>query len=155
MVGHGAEPANQNAKKLDTPELRAEAYAQYCAHIAGGFPKKAWCFKHPDVTLTWETMEKYIRESPVDFDPDQKKEAESKSLMKWFGILGGAAEGTNQKANIAALQIILRNMFKWDRPELNQEESSGSLLQTHDLLMAQLTRKQAEADQATPSNESL
>lgn len=62
--------------KLTTPELKELAYNSYCEHISQGYPKKAWCFKHPHVSLTWETMEKYIKEEPDVFDSIHKEIAE-------------------------------------------------------------------------------
>lgn len=147
MSSAGAPFGNQNNKKLDTPELRAKAYAQYCAHIASGKSKRSWCFEHPNLTLTWETMEKYIKSDNIEFDPDTKKIAESKGFAVWEGTLEGCAKGHNKEANVAALQMIMRNKFGWDRRDTSSEEDqSGSLIQTHDLLMAQLTRKQEESD---------
>lgn len=112
---------NENAKKLKTPELCAEAYKQYCAHIANGKSKRSWCFDHPELTLTWETMEKYL-EDEVVFDPKKKKIAESKGFAKWEKVCEESADGTNRKANTASLQMIMRNKFGWDK----ESKQSGS-----------------------------
>ncbi len=59
-------PGNQYNKKLKTPELKAEAYRQYCAHIAEGYSKENFWFEHPDLTITWETVETYIKKEPKE-----------------------------------------------------------------------------------------
>jgi len=128
--------------KLHTPELKKEAFRQYCNHIASGRPKKAWRLKHPTITLTWETMEKYIKEDPVTFDPIQKKAAESESLEHWFGVLGDIAKGDNQKGNVAACQIIFRNMFKWDSKDHRDDDDDTSAQLANERLLDQLSKLQ-------------
>lgn len=128
--------------KLHTLELKKEAYRQYCNHLASGKPKKAWRFKHPNITLTWETMEKYIKEDQTIFDPLQKKQAEADSLEHWFGVLGAIATGDNQKGNVAACQIIFRNMFKWDHKDQVHDDDDGTALLAHERLLDQLSKLQ-------------
>lgn len=140
------QPGNQIAKKLPTIELQLEAYRQYCNWIAKGYPKKSWGFDHPTITLTWETMEKYIREDPTVFDPLQKKRAETRSFEGWFDVLAGIAKGDNQKGNVAACQMIFRNMFKWDTKEQREEEDDGAALQANEKLMGQLSQLQKKED---------
>jgi hypothetical protein len=146
------EKGNQVAKKLPTDELKQDAYAQYCAHIAKGYPKKAWCFEHPTLTLTWETMEKYIKNEPDVFDSSQKKVAESKSLNHWFSYLSASATGANQKANVASLQIILRNMHAWDKADNRADDTSSDVATNQEKIMSQLAQRQQE-EQEAPSSE--
>ena len=112
--------------RLKTPEIMIEAYQSYCDHIAQGYPQKAWCFEHPETSLHWETMEKYIRENPNILDPLHKKIAQAKSLRHWFSFLGESAKGSNVKANVASLQIILRNMHAWDAKDQVRETDTSS-----------------------------
>lgn len=112
-----AQKGNQNAKKLTTDELKIQAYDQYCAHIAKGKDKKSWFFKHPDLTLTWQTMERYIADDPVVFNPLKKELAYSEGYQHWEAIAEGLADGSNKKACVPALQMIMRNKFKWDRAD--------------------------------------
>jgi hypothetical protein len=137
-------PGSQYALKLTTHELKAEAFRQYCAHIAKGYPKKAWCFEHPTLTLTWETMERYIKDEPDIFDSTQKKIAESKSLNHWFSFLAASATGQNQKANVASLQIILRNMHAWDKSDHRHDENSTEIASNQEKIIAQITQAQQE-----------
>lgn len=152
-----ARVGNQHAKKLDTPELRQEAYRQYCDYIATGYQKKSWYFDHPDITLTWETMEKYIRLYPDEFDSTQMQIAEAKSLRYWEEILYAAARGINKDANIAGLQIIFRNKFKWDKLDAHSEGVDISASFNNERLIEQINSRQMIAQQpappATASNE--
>src|SRR5580693_8700090 len=87
LNGGGAPIGNKNGTKLKEEELRQEAYRQYCEHIASGIPKEAWFFEHPYdelKSLTHKTMEKYIKENPLEFPPIKKEQAESKSYNTWF-----------------------------------------------------------------------
>ena len=133
---------NQFAKKLKTDELKKEAYRQYCQHIAEGYPKKAWCLRHPDITLTWETMEKYIKEEPGVFDPIQKSASQADSLKLAFQHLWDSARGKNKDANVAALQIILRNMHCWDAKDPASANSDNNFMQAQEMVMKQLSDMQ-------------
>ena len=136
------EEGHQINVKLKTDELKREAYRQYCKHIASGYPKKAWCMRHPDITLTWETMEKYIKEDPSIFDPIHKNAAQADSLRLAFEHLWDSARGKNKDANVAALQIILRNMHAWDAKDLRSDESESNFRQAQEQVMKQLNDMQ-------------
>ena len=112
----GGPPGNKYAKKLDTPELRQYAYKSYCDHLSKGKDKKSWNLKKP-VTLTWETMEKYIRDDPVEFDQIYTQIAESEGLKVWEQVVEDIASGKQKEGNVAALQMKMRCKFGWDRPQ--------------------------------------
>lgn len=133
---------NQYAKKLDTPELRQEAYKQYCDHIAKGYQKKSWYFEHPDITLTWQTMENYLRDDPKEFNSEQKQIAECKSMKHWEAILYASAKGENKDANTASLQMIMRNKFGWDRVDKREDDSTGSAQFNQERLLEQINARQ-------------
>ncbi len=109
-----APKGNQNSKKLKTHKLKQEAYNSYCAHLAKGKSKKSWYFIHPELTLTWQTMETYLASSSVDFDPIKKTIAESQGYQEWEEIAEKCAKGQN-KAVVPALQMVMRNKFGWDK----------------------------------------
>lgn len=110
-----SQPGNQAAKKLTTPELKAEAYKQYCEWIAAGNSKEAWTFKHPELSLTYKTMEKYIRENPSEFPSIQKEQAESQSLEHWLGLGKSMMLGEVKGCQPAIYQMFMRNKFGWDK----------------------------------------
>jgi hypothetical protein len=135
---------NQNAKKLKTAELKSEAYKQYCAHIAEGYNKDSFWFEHPDLSITWETMEVYIKDSPVDFPPIHKKMAHCKSYKKWEKVVMDSATGHNKDANTASLQMIMRHKFGWDKKEDNHEKVSEGTLEAHEKLIKRLDDRRRE-----------
>jgi hypothetical protein len=108
------EKGNTDAVKLKDDSLKKQAFEQYCAHLAKGKSKKSWCFEHPELTLTWETMEKYIKTNDPVFDPIKKSVAEIKGYAYWEEVAEKSAEGKNQ-ANTASLQMVMRNKFGWDK----------------------------------------
>ena len=136
------EIGNNFAVKLKTDELKKMAYEQYCAHIANGNSKKSWYFEHPTTSLTWETMEKYIRESEHDFDPLKNKIAECKSLGYWESVVQDSAKGKNKDANTATLQMLMRNKFGWDRVDTRHDESTSTVEHNHEKLLNQLAEAQ-------------
>lgn len=105
---------NQNAVKLKTPELKAEAYRQYCAHIASGKCKESFYFEHPDLTITFKTLDKYIEEDPIEFPPIQKEVALCKSLSEWEKKGHDMLDG-HRDAETALYQLFMRNKFGWDK----------------------------------------
>ena len=106
---------NTNNKKLKTPEIKEEAYRQYCDWIAQGKGKEGWTFQHPEISLTSKTMEKYIRESPIDFPPIHKEMAEAKSYEVWENIGKTLMLGQVKGAQPAIFQMFMRNKFGWDK----------------------------------------
>ena len=116
----GGLPGNQNAKKLISHELRKEAYRQYCEWIAGGNSKEAWVFKHPEITLTHKTMEKYIKEDPIEFPPIHKEVAESLSYEHWLHLGKDMMLGRIEKCQPAIYQMFMRNKFGWDKDDMNE-----------------------------------
>jgi hypothetical protein len=140
-----AELGNQYAKKLTTNELKCEAYRQYCSHLASGKPKGAWCFEHPDLTLTAQTLEKYIKDEPEVFSAVKKEVALSKSLNHWFEVLTEVAKGKNTKGNVAAIQMIMRNIFGWDKESKNKaDECCDEVKDAFAKVMNHLTSQQTQ-----------
>jgi hypothetical protein len=111
------------AEKLKTDDLKLLAYQDYCKHLAKGYSQKSWCFVHKDLTLTWDSMERYIKEYAAILLPIHKQVAKSKGQKTWENVIFDSAKGHNEKANTASLQMIMRNMYDWDKRE---EEKTAS-----------------------------
>jgi hypothetical protein len=140
-----AHPGNDYALKLDTPELRREAYRQYCDHIASGLPKEAFVLEHPDVSITWETMDKYIRESPKDFPPVKMQRAKAKRYRHWLEEGRKIMAGKYKNGSPVVWQIFMRNIFKdlaWDRDLNTQHQSTPEMMRNYQNLMSLLAQQQ-------------
>jgi hypothetical protein len=136
---------NQNARKLDTPELMEYAYKSYCAHLATGKSKMSWNLKTP-VKLTWQTMETYIKENPTVFKAIDKEIAWSDGFGVWENVVEESAIGKNKDANTASLQMLMRNKYGWDKKDQSNDATDGSALEANEKLMSQLTELQKKAD---------
>jgi hypothetical protein len=134
--------------KLNSDELKNEAYDQFCAHIASGHSVESWYFDHPDLTITYKTMLNYIKEYPELFPPAKKEMALAKSLRKWESVVHASADGTNTKASTASLQMLMRNKFGWDKPAPLVSVDSVEVTLTHDRLMNQIELAQRKALEA-------
>ncbi len=119
---------NENGLKLKEPDIRKQAYNQYCAWIAKGEPKEAWTFRHPELSCTYKTMEKYIKENPLEFPPLQKELAESESYSTWFGMGKEMMLGRVDKCQPAIYQMIMRNKFGWDKPDKTENSTTQPLV---------------------------
>lgn len=115
---------NKNGLKLKDPKVRQEAYKQYCAWIALGNSKESFTFDHPTLSVTWETMEKYIKQNPMEFEPIHKKRAEAKSLEHWEDLGKKMMLGKIQKCQPAIYQMFMRNKFGWDKESLQRDETT-------------------------------
>lgn len=111
---------NTHAVKLPTHDLKEDAYRQYCEHIAQGKSKESWYFINPDnpfKSLTFKTMEKYIKEFPNEFPIIQKEIAEAKSLEVWEEKGRNMVDGKQDKCQPAIYQMFMRNKFGWDKQQ--------------------------------------
>lgn len=110
-----APKGNDYGLKLKEPDIRQEAFRQYCAHIARGKTKENFFFEHPELTVTYKTLDKYIADYPEEFPSIHIEIAKMKGYQRWEQIVEDSAEGINEKANTASLQMLMRNKFKWDK----------------------------------------
>lgn len=132
----GAQPNNKNGTKLKAPDIRQEAYKQYCDYLAKGLSKEGWYFEHPELTCTHKTMEKYIRENPLEFPPIQKEMAESKSYQVWEQRGIGMVQGLQEKCQPAIYQMFMRNKFGWDKESVDEVAECAA-----DKILERLTQK--------------
>jgi hypothetical protein len=125
MMGKkGGKPGNKNGVKLKDPDVRQEAYRQYCAHIASGESKESFVFEHAELTCTHQTMEKYIAANPIEFLPIHKQVAESLSFLHWTGLGKQMMLGQIEKCQPAIFQMFMRNKFGWDKEEKSDSSVS-------------------------------
>lgn len=124
----GAHFGNQTGLKLKDPDIRIQAYNQYCDWIKSGNPKEAWTFRHPELSCTYKTMEKYIKENPNEFPPIQKELAESESYATWFGLGKEMMLGKVEKCQPAIYQMIMRNKFGWDKEDKKENSTTQPLV---------------------------
>lgn len=142
-----AEIGNKIAVKLTSPELKKEAYEEYCKHVAAGHSKDTWYFKDEDRLLcTFETIEKYMKEEPDVFPPIKMNISKCKSKGIWEGKGLEMMEG-KKRCEPAIYQMFMRNKFGWDKPEknVNVEETKTDLKTYTDDVKAQREQLQAQA----------
>jgi len=120
---------NKLAKKLTTDELKREAFDSYLAHMAKGKSKKSWWFEKDDLTVTWQTMDTYIKEDPSVFNPLQIERAKSSGYQIWEQVVEDSARGANKDANTASLQMLMRNKFGWDKEDHSNKQSNETLVE--------------------------
>jgi hypothetical protein len=121
---------NQLAKKLTTAELKKEAYEQYCDWLRKGNPKRGWVFKHPEMTLTFKTMDKYIRENPNDFPAITLEAAKAEGYMVWLNDGKKMMTGVIEKCQPAIYQMMMRNIWGWDKENHDDKETTEPLITT-------------------------
>nr|CAB4126388.1 hypothetical protein UFOVP88_37 [uncultured Caudovirales phage] len=125
MVGKGGPIGNEKAKKLKTPDLRKEAYRQFCEHIAQGYPIKAWSFKYGDLIMSWRCMLGYIKQHASELPPLHKEVAHSQGLKVWIDKGIKNMERLKEDGKVfepAIYQIMMRNMFGWDKEDQDKRE---------------------------------
>lgn len=119
---------NNHREILNTPELRKLAYMQYCDHIAQGFSKLSWTLHHDSIRCTYWSIENAIKKYTEELDPILKQVAEAQGRKAWEQKLFDIAIGKNLKGNVAAAQMIMRNMFGWDKPIVASQDAIQSAM---------------------------
>lgn len=141
----GAPKGSKNCEKLSTPELRREAYEDFCAHVAKGKNKSSWYFKHEYAGVGYRRLQAYLKEYAHEFDPEELEVALAKGYQKWETIVEEAAQGNNKDANPACLQMVMRNKFGWDKPDHRVNlEAEANIIEMHDKVLKQIKIYQEE-----------
>lgn len=136
-------PGNTHALKATTPELRQKVFKSYCEHIAKGKSSRSWYYKdETGLALSGKTIERYMQEYPADCPAEQKDVAMAQSLGVWEEVLESSAKGTNKDANVAALQMLMRNKFGWDKRDNVISIDSVEVNIAHEKLLSQLDAMQ-------------
>lgn len=120
----GAVKGNKNGIKVKDPDLRQEAYRQYCLHISKGRDKKSWRFIHPTdpfKSLTYISMEKYMRQFPMEFNPIlmEVAKADSFGIFEEMGIK--LIEGKIRNGSPETWKTFMRNKFGWNKQEPEED----------------------------------
>lgn len=118
-----APKGNKNGTKLKDPEIRQEAFKQYCEWIGKGESKEAFVFDHPTHSVCFKTMERYIRENPVEFPPIHREIADARGYGHWLELGKRMMLGDIKGSQPAIYQMFMRNKFGWDKAESSKEES--------------------------------
>jgi len=124
----GAPKGNKRGVKLKRPDIRQEAYIQYCDWIAQGMPKKAWSFEHSEFTCCYRTMDKYIVDNPSEFPPITKEIAHCKGYRHWINEGKKMMIGEYKTCQPALYQMFMRNMFDWDKEKKSPESEAQPLV---------------------------
>lgn len=122
-MGKPAPIGNKYGTKLKQPDHRQEAYKQYCAHIAAGYSKKSWHYRHAtdhSKSLCWATMERYMEESPTEFDSLLMRDAESQSLRYFEDEGRKLMQGRYRNGSPEVWKTFMRNKFSWDKEMMEQ-----------------------------------
>lgn len=131
-------------------EERQIAYRSYCDHIMQGRFKYSWTYENPATNSHWtyETVERWIRETD-EFPVDQLKVAEAKGFSTYEKLLVDSASGKNTRANVASLQMLMRNKYGWDKAD-KREVNAPEILASYERVMLLLADKQRPALEEQP-----
>lgn len=117
-----APKGNQYNKKLKSKEIKEKVYKDYCNHVAKGWSRKSWYYEKDGLTLSWETIESYIK-NDEDFDPTHKQIAIAKALRLYEEWGKRMMMGDIKNPQPALFQIFMRNMFSWDKNTEKKEQN--------------------------------
>lgn len=141
-------PGNKNAVKLKDLEVKKEAYRQYCAHLASGYPKESFFLNHPTLSCCYKTIEKYIASEPSDFPPILIEAAKAKRFQFWINEGMKLMKGEYRFGSPVVWQTIMRNMFKdygWERDDSKQASYTPEQENLIKDLFAQIAKLREEA----------
>lgn len=135
---------NNNREKLTTPELRKKVFDHFCEHLKTGLSKECWFYEdETGLTMTLDGFDRYMREYRHEFDMDKYDAAFRKGMQYYENVGSEIAIGKNEKGNVAALQMIMRNKFGWDKKK-ELPAIDPQLLENFSNLMGMLSSKQGK-----------
>lgn len=103
----GAPIGNTNRMRWKTPEERIKACEELCKELEEGLPKE-----YLDIA-DWDTIERYMRDFPVEF-PSEKVEAAIRHGIKKIVRLGyGGMSGKVEGFVPRTWEFITQNMTHW------------------------------------------
>lgn len=124
---------NKHGEVLSNPEIRQKAFESYCEHLASGMPKEAWWFEEGKYHCTHKSMENYyLKEYPKEFPSYKIQNALAQKYRHWLGKGKDCFEGKMKNAQPAVYQMIMRNLFGWDRPEKSENTKQPIEVHIHD-----------------------
>ena len=115
---------SKNGLKLKDPDVRQQAFNEYCEWLAKGKSSRSFTFESDLLSCTGQTIESYIKNNPTEFPSYKKEIAFNKGLAKWEMVVEESADGKNKDANTASLQMLMRNKYGWDRKEKEAEKTN-------------------------------
>ena len=108
---------NQNARKLHDPGVKQEAFEKYLAHLRSGMPKDAFAYETEDACVNHQMIDKMMADNPSEFPPHKRAAAENERYNNWLNRGLNMMDGKVPHCEPAIYQMMMRNMFKWDRKE--------------------------------------
>lgn len=123
-----APKGNKFGLKIKDPEMRQRAYEAYCEWLSQGKSAASFTFKEGEFKCTSETLKKYFKDTE-EFDSIHIKFAKAQGLACWEEVVAGSAKGINKDANTASLQMLMRNMYDWDKPQASAENNKVHVIE--------------------------
>lgn len=102
---------------LPTEELRKKVYQLYFDWIEQGCSPDTFTYKDKEYRCCGRTIVRYFERFPDELSLEHKEYAEAKGYAVWEKIVMESAQGINDRANTASLQMVMRNKYGWDKNE--------------------------------------
>lgn len=147
---------NNYGLALKDPEVRQEAYRQYCKHLSEGWPKQAFFFKHPKHSVCYKTLDRYIRENPDEFPAILMEEAQAARFKYWLNEGKNLIQGVYPRGSPVVWQTVMRNIFRdigWDQEKIDEklENEREHFKEVIRLISAKQKEKEENTIQISPS----
>jgi hypothetical protein len=121
----GAPINNKNPSKEFSDEVLKQMFDDFLIHLEQGRDLRSWAWVTKTDCCCWKTLLKYLAKDPIVFPPKLIAAAKAKGYRHWEAVVEGSAKGTDRKANVASLRMIMRNKFKWDSPDPVVEDEAA------------------------------
>jgi hypothetical protein len=111
---------NANRLKIKSEELQKVAFAIYCDWLAMGRDKKGFVCDYVDEngkegSVTYQTIENYVKSQRFDLDPSQQERAECLGFARWETTGIQMMTGEMKNCQPAIYQMMMRNKYSWDK----------------------------------------
>lgn len=139
-MAKGAPKGNtfNKCKALTDDEHKHLAFKSFCNHVANGKVIQSWSYENGEFMCCYKTMQKYMQENTKDFPTIKFNAALAAGYRKWENVCDDSAEGSNRKANVASLNMLMRNKYGWDkREDKDQPATQSDVKEVMDLIKKQ------------------
>ena len=119
-IYEGSGTQHGQAVKWPTPEARKAACDSFCEHIRSGYSKDSW----PEADD--ETVKRYMRDFPEDFDQEKIKRAERESRLFWEKIGVSGTIGKLKGFNAKSWEFNMQNRLGWSNKTENKNTNESA-----------------------------
>lgn len=133
-----------------------QLFSAYLEHLSHGLSAQTFAWRGHHTSGTHHAAEALVKHHPDRFKKLDIEIAKTLGYAAWEQLLIASATGDNTRANVATLQMIMRNKYNWDRQGITNNDMIESEINrlTTFFLSIGLSKRAQVIDQLAEHNHS-